>query len=215
MKHASFPYRLYLVTDEASCMGRDLFAVVEAAVKGGVDLVQLREKNTSSGIFLDKARRLKDLLDKYNVPLIINDNLHVARACEAAGIHVGASDEQPSMIRQQWKGCGVLGYSLEHETQVQSAEAHLSDYLALSPVFSTPTKKNTVTEWQLEGISSVRSVSSKPLVAIGGMNELNAGEAIGAGADCIAVISAICSRPYPALAAERLREEIEKALRSY
>jgi thiamine-phosphate pyrophosphorylase len=212
MRSASFPYRLYLVTDEAACRGKDLVSVTEAAVKGGVDLVQLREKNLPEKDFFKKALRLKEMLDRYNVPLIVNDSLRVAIACDAAGIHVGNTDASPQTIREQWPTCTILGYSLEYEEQLQGVGASFADYLALSPVFSTPTKTDTVVIWGLEGILKVRSLTTKPLVAIGGIHAGNAGEIIRAGADCLAVVSAICSSPDPTLAAEKIREEIAKAL---
>jgi thiamine-phosphate pyrophosphorylase len=207
-----FPYRLYLVTDQAACLGRDLVDVVEAAVKGGVDLVQIREKKLNDVEFLAKARRLKDMLDTYQVPLIVNDNLSVAMACGASGIHVGNSDVSPLAVREQWPACTQLGYSLEYDEQLQHKAAEVSDYLALSPVFATPTKLDTTTVWALEGLRAMRSRTQKPLVAIGGIKKENAFEVIRAGADCLAIVSAICSAPDPARAAEAIRNEIEKAL---
>ncbi|MBL0740348.1 thiamine phosphate synthase [Chryseolinea lacunae] len=207
----AFPYSLYLITDEAACRGRDVMAVTEAAVKGGVDLVQLREKNLADDAFLTRALRMKDMLDRYDVPLIINDNLAIAQACHAAGLHVGNTDMPPRTVRARWPACTVLGYSLEYEKQIQNAEAMCSDYLALSPVFATPTKTNTITEWGLAGTRKVRALTTTPLVAIGGINLHNAADVIRAGADCLAVVSAICSADDPARAAERLREEIEKS----
>ncbi|GAB3528620.1 thiamine phosphate synthase [Pontibacter brevis] len=209
---SSFPYRLYLVTNQASCFGRDLTEVVEAAVKGGVDLVQIREKNLTEKAFLKKTQQLKELLDRYQVPLIVNDNLQVAVQSKAAGIHVGNNDMAPAAILKEWAACGILGYSLEYEEHLHSTHAALADYLALSPVFSTPTKQDTVTEWGLDGISRIRALTAKPLVAIGRVSEANAADIVKAGADCLAVVSAICSAPNPARAAERIRNEIENAL---
>lgn len=208
----SFPYRLYLVTNEPACLGRDLLEVVEAAVKGGVDLVQIREKHLTEKAFLQKTLQLKEMLDRYGVPLIVNDNLQVATQSKAAGIHVGNNDITPAAILEQWSDCGILGYSLEYAEHLQRQHAALADYLALSPVFSTPTKKDTVTEWGLEGISNIRALTAKPLVAIGSISEENAADIVKAGADCLAVVSAICSAPDPARAAEKIRNEIEKSL---
>lgn len=207
----AFPYSLYLVTDEAACRGRDVMEVTEAAVKGGVDLVQLREKHLTDEAFLTRALRMKDMLDRYDVPLVINDNLAIAQACRAAGLHVGNTDIPPRTVRARWPACTVLGYSIEYEKQLQNEDAKCSDYLALSPVFATPTKTNTVTEWGLDGLRKVRALTSTPLVAIGGINLHNAGEVLRAGADCLAVVSAICSADDPARAAEMLRNEIEKS----
>jgi thiamine-phosphate pyrophosphorylase len=208
-----FPYRLYLVTDEKACLGRDLIKITEAAVKGGVDLVQLREKDLDEKEFVEKALRLKQMLDHYHVPLIINDNLNVAKACHAAGIHVGNSDRSPMEIRREWPARHMIGYSIEEESQATSAAAHHADYLGISPVYSTPTKTDTITEWGLDGVRKIRSLCSKPLVAIGGIKSDNAFAVMSAGADCLAVVSAICSAPDPARAAETIRMEIERALK--
>lgn len=213
MHQQAFPYRLYLVTDEKACLGRDLIKITEAAVKGGVDLVQLREKDLSQKDFVEKALRLKEMLDRHNVPLIINDNLSVAKACSATGIHVGNSDMSPVDIRQEWQARHIIGYSIEEESQVTSAAANHADYLGISPVFLTPTKTDTITEWGLEGIRKIRSLCTKPLVAIGGIKSDNAFAVMTAGADCLAVVSAICSASDPARAAETIRMEIEKALK--
>lgn len=206
-----FSYRLYLVTDVQACLGRDLFWVVEEAVKGGVDVVQLREKELDTPAFIQKAERLKVLLDKYHVPLIINDNLQVAMVVNAWGIHVGNSDQSPVTVRASWGAQAAIGYSIEYEAQLNTANAAVSDYLALSPVFATPTKTDTVTEWGLEGIAHIRKQTHKPLVAIGNISAANAGSIIRAGADCLAVVSAICSAAHPAYAAEQIRKEIERA----
>lgn len=207
----AFEYRLYLVTDQRACLGKDFFKVAEAAVKGGVDLVQIREKDLDVEAFLDKTIKLRELLDRYHVPLIVNDSLEVAMEAGVSGIHVGNSDTTPAAIREQWPDCSILGYSLEEISQLQSPHAALADYIALSPVFSTPTKTNTIIEWGLEGIARVRSLSSKPLVAIGHIDQYNAKDIIRAGANCLAVVSAICGAADPEKAAAILRNEIEKA----
>jgi len=213
MSTTSFPYLLYLVISEEACLGKDMIKITELAVKGGVDLVQLREKNNTAEIFLRKALQIKEMLDKYAVPLIINDNLTVAMQCEAAGIHVGNSDISPSRIKSLWPACPILGYSIEYIEQLEKSEAHLADYLGISPVFSTLTKTDTVTEWGLPGITRIRALTSKPLVAIGNINSNNAREVIEAGADCLAIVSAICSAANPGAAAEKIRNEIEKTSR--
>lgn len=208
----SFPYRLYLVISEDSCNGRNFIDIAEQAIEGGVDIIQLREKDASTAQFLDKAIRLQDRISKYNVPLIINDNLEVAMQASAFGIHVGNSDISPQQIRLQWKECQSLGYSIEDIEQLQSEAAKVSDCLGISPVFKTSTKTDTVTEWGLQGISSIRIQTDKPLVAIGNMNAQNVYDVIRAGADCIAVVSAICGAENVAKAAREIRNQIEKAL---
>jgi thiamine-phosphate pyrophosphorylase len=206
----NFPYRLYLVTNDTACLGRNMFQIVEAAIKGGVDLVQIREKNLTTQAFLLKALKMKELLDKYNVPLIVNDNLEVAMACNAAGMHVGNSDISPVEIRKVWPACNLIGYSIEAETHLQNEAAAAADHFGISPVFGTKTKIDTIIEWGLAGVRKIRSATTKPLVAIGNINAANAADLIMAGADCLAVVSAICSAANPAKAAEEIRNEIEK-----
>jgi len=207
-----FPYRLYLVISEDSCRGRSLIDVAEQAIEGGVDIIQLREKGVDSVKFLAKALRLQDMLSKYRVPLIINDNLDVAMQSSAFGIHVGNSDISPQQIRSIWEGCRSLGYSIESLEQLENDNTKASDCLGISPVFQTATKKNTITEWGLQGIEKIRTLTDKPLIAIGNMNEENVFDVIKAGADCIAVVSAICRADNPAKAACKIRNQIEKAL---
>ena len=206
-----FNYKLYLVTDQRACLHHDFFQVVEAAVKGGVDLVQIREKELDEKDFCSKALKLKELLDRYQVPLIINDSLPVAKQINGTGLHVGNSDLLPVFARQHLPECAILGYSLENLQQLTSMNANIADYIALSPVFSTPTKTNTITEWGLAGIRQVRQLTKKPLVAIGNINSGNARAVIRAGADCLAVVSDICSAKDPERAAATIRNEIEKA----
>lgn len=207
-----FPYKLYLVISEEGCAGRDFLQVAEQAILGGVDIVQLREKKASNSQFIEIASRLQEVLAKTDTPLIINDNLEVAQHVGAFGIHVGNNDVTPSQIRAVWKDCKSIGYSIEYLAQMKSKEVAASDCLAVSPVFKTPTKVDTITEWGLEGISQIRRETDKPLIAIGNMNSDNVFEVVKAGADCIAVVSAICAAKDPAKAAFTLRNQIEKAL---
>ncbi|KAA6430409.1 thiamine phosphate synthase [Dyadobacter flavalbus] len=195
---------LYLVTDEAACLGRDFFWVVEEAVKGGVTMVQLREKALSANAFIDKAKRLKELLAPYKVPLIINDSVEVALACDADGIHVGQSDMPFHELKNRFPAGRIIGISAETRENVQEAEAWNISYLALSPLFATPSKMDTGNPWGMNGISWAKRNSRHPLLVIGGLSRHNTREAILNGADGIAVISAICSSPSPYEAAKEL-----------
>ena len=207
-----FLSRLYLVVSQEACLGRDLVKVTEQAIKGGIDMVQLREKQINTNNFTETAIRLKRMLYKYSIPLIINDNFQVALESRAYGIHVGNSDVPPSEIKKRWASCGLLGYSIEYIEQLSNSEIQYADYLGISPVFSTPTKTDTITEWGLDGIRNIRRLTDKPLVGIGNMNMNNAYDVIKAGADCLAVVSAICGAENPAKAAWAIRNEIEKAV---
>ena len=205
----SFPYWLYLVISEADCRGRNFLEVAEEAIAGGVDIIQLREKNSAVSNFLKRAQQLKVITDRYHVPLIINDHISVSEQVNAAGVHVGNNDEAPLVVRRrklfQDK---IVGYSIEYISQLYSRQIAAADYLGISPVFKTDTKKDTVTQWGLAGIANIRKLTDKPLVAIGGINVGNAAAVMNAGADCIAVVSEICGAADPREAARQLRNEI-------
>lgn len=199
---------LYLVTDEAACLGRDFFWVVEEALKGGVTMVQLREKSLSTRAFIDRAARLKTILDTYNVPLIINDRIDVALAIDADGVHIGQSD-MPFQTAHRLLGEGkIIGLSAETQEDVLEAERWNLSYLALSPLFATPTKTDTEKPWEMEGLQWAKQHSRHPLVVIGGLHDGNAKEAVHHGAGGIAVVSAICSAPSPLEAARQLKSII-------
>lgn len=208
-----FPYRLYLVTDQLACLGRDFFWVVEEALKGGVDIIQLREKELDEFAFISKAERLKIICDRYHVPLIINDNVQVAKHVGVAGLHVGQSDLAVSKVKEVLGKDYPIGLSVEQLSDIQTLESELAWYYGVSPVFSTPTKTDTGTEWGLNGLQELQKISSKKLVAIGNIKIHNATDVIAAGADCLAVVSGICSAQQPAKAAEAFRMEIEKGLK--
>jgi len=207
----SFPYLLYLVISEKDCLGKDFLKVAEKAIIGGVDMIQLREKNDSAEAFLYKALKLKEITDKYNIPLIINDHAEVAREAGCSGIHVGNNDTAPHILRDQlYFKDKMIGYSIEYLSQLENENTAVSDYLGISPIFSTDTKKDTVTEWGLEGLSKIRSLTDKPLVAIGNISSSNAAAIIRAGADTLAVVSAVCGAENPEKAAYELKNEILK-----
>lgn len=211
---SAFPYPLYLVISSKSCGDRCFLEVAEEAIQGGVDIIQLREKDCNTAEFIQLAEQLKTITDKHNVPLIINDNLEVAMRVDAAGIHVGNSDISPSEIKKRWgKPSIIIGYSIEYLQQLKNEESKMADYLAASPVFRTDTKTDTVTEWGLEGVAKIKSLTDKPLVAIGNLKKHNAEAVANAGADSIAVVSAICMAENPKQAARDIKSEILKGLR--
>jgi thiamine-phosphate pyrophosphorylase len=195
---------LYLVTDRDLCGGRPLDEIVLAAVRGGAACVQLREKNLSTRSFVEEARSIKALLTPFQVPLIINDRIDVALAVGAEGVHIGQED-MPYPLARVILGRGIIiGLSVETWDDVEQAEEWEVDYLGVSPVFETPTKTDTRGSWGLGGIARIRAYSRHPLIAIGGLNGTNAGAAMQAGADGIAVVSAICAAPDPFLASREL-----------
>jgi len=202
-------WSLYLVTDRDLAAGRPLPWLVDEAVRGGVTAVQLREKSCTTREFLRLAREVKDVLAGRGVPLIINDRVDVALAAGADGVHLGQSDLPVADARRLLGGGALIGLSVETPEQVGEAEASGADYLGVSPIFRTPTKADTLAEWGIEGLRTLRARSKGVLIAIGGINESNAADVIRAGADGIAVVSAICAAPDPREAARRLRAAIE------
>jgi len=204
---------LYLVTDRALCAGRPLEEVVAQAVQGGVACVQLREKDLCTRAFVELAVALKALLAPAGVPLIINDRLDVALASGADGLHVGQEDMPCAQVRRWMGPQAILGLSVETWADVERARELDVDYLGVSPVFATPTKTDTKAPWGLDGLARIRAGTRRPLVAIGGLNAGNAAAAVRAGADAIAVVSAVCASPDPGRAARELDAVIQAALR--
>lgn len=203
---------LYLVTDRSLTRGRPLEEVVARAVQGGVTAVQLREKEATTRSFVELARQLKALLALSGVPLLINDRVDLALAVGADGVHIGQEDLPYPLARQLLGPRALIGLSVETEAQVLAAEDCDLAYLGVSPIFPTPTKTDTRGSWGLDGLARVRRLSRYPLVAIGGLNAANAGAAVTAGADSIAVVSAICLAEDPREAAATLSAIIRQAL---
>ena len=204
-----FDYSLYLVTDRALSLGRSTVEVVRAAIRGGVSCVQLREKGCSTREFMDEARLLKALLAGTGVPLFINDRLDVALAVGADGVHLGQNDLAIADARRLVGNRMIIGISPESVADAIRAEAEGADYIGASPVFTTPTKTDTAPPLGLDGLRAIRRAVQLPLVAIGGINADNAAAVLRAGADGLAVVSAIVSAPCPRTAAAGLRQRIQ------
>ena len=185
--------KLYLVTDRDLSLGRSLEEIVREAVAGGVTMVQLREKDAATGEFVELGRRLMSLLKPLGVPLIINDRVDVALAVDADGVHIGQSDMSYADARRLLGPDKIIGLSVENFEDLEAANKLDVDYIGISPVYGTPTKTDTAEPFGLEGLKEAVRLSLHPTVAIGGMNVATAGEVIAAGADGVAVVSAICS----------------------
>ncbi len=188
---------LYLVTDRNLCLGRKLEEVILMSVRGGAAYVQIREKDMTTGDFIGEALRIKTILAPFSVPLIINDRVDVALAVRAEGVHVGQDDMPYQMARSLMGPDKIVGLSVETWEDVEKAQDIDCDYIGVSPVFATPTKTDTKGAWGLEGLARISAFSRHRLVAIGGINLSNAAQVIAAGADCLAVVSGICSAPDP------------------
>lgn len=198
--------KLYLVTDRPLSLGRPLEEIVEGAVAGGVTMVQLREKDALTGEFVALAKRLKAVLAPLGIPLIINDRVDVALAADADGVHIGQSDMPYEDARRLLGAEKIIGLSVENFEDLERANALDVDYVGISPVYGTPTKSDTAEPFGLEGLRRAVAMSAHPTVAIGGMNASTIAEVMQAGADGVAVVSAICSVSSPRKAAEELKE---------
>jgi thiamine-phosphate pyrophosphorylase len=196
--------RLHLVTDAMLCGERDLLYVVDAAVRGGATCVQLREKKLSTRLFVERARALKMRLAPLNVPLIINDRLDVALVIEADGLHIGQDDLSAEDARR-WLPNGIIGLSIESTGQLGDAMDAPVDYFGVSPVFATSSKSDAAPPLGLEGLRALRAMTHRPLIGIGGIGPDNVSQVRAAGADGVAVISAVLSASDPAQAARLLR----------
>ena len=200
---------VYLVTDRGLCRNRPLPEIVLQAVQGGAAYVQLREKDLPTRTFVEEARAIKKILEPYRVPLIINDRVDVALACGADGVHIGQEDMPYSTARKLMGENAIIGLSVENWEDVETAQKLDVDYIGVSPVFATPTKTDTKEPWGLEGLKKIKSFSRHPIVAIGGVNESNARAVVEAGADCLAVVSAICAADSPEVATRKILNLIQ------
>lgn len=201
---------LYVVLDRTAASGRDLVTVLDGALEGGARIVQLREKTWPSGTLFPLAERLAARCRAASVPFIVNDRVDLAVALGADGVHLGQDDLPPAAARALLKRGMILGLSTHSVAQAEAAQAAGADYVAVGSMYPTATKP----EFQLVGPALVRELRPRirvPLVAIGGITSANAAEVIAAGADAVAVISAVCGAPDPAAAARRFVQVIEAA----
>lgn len=198
-------YSLYLVTNRDVMEGSDLYKAVEDALQGGVTLLQLREKNLSTRKFYNTALKMKQLTLKYNIPLIINDRLDIMLAVDAEGLHIGEKDLPLKTARKISGKDKIIGCSVSNIEEARQAEIMGADYLGMT-VYSTNTKKNADEPVGTEMLGSIKKIINIPIVAIGGINEMNANEVKKSGVDGIAVVSAILGEKDKFGISRRLRE---------
>ena len=205
--------RLYLCTDRALAKGRPLLEALEAALIGGVSLVQLREKEFSGREFFFFAREMLALTNRYNVPLIINDRLDIALAVGAAGVHLGQDDLPLAAARRLAGKHFIIGVSARNPKDAVLAEQEGADYLGCGAVFPTGTKAGAgVIGFQ--GLAEVVGAVKIPVVGIGGIGPDNAADIMAAGAAGVAVISAILSQDDIRGAAAELRTIVDPSERA-
>ena len=199
-------WRLYVITDEKASRGRSHLQVAEAAILGGADVLQLRDKEASSGRLYRVAMQLRKLTRDANIPFIVNDRLDIALAAGADGVHVGQTDLPASVVREIMGPDRILGVSVDTVEEALLAEKDGADYLGVGPVFEARgTKPDAGEPLGIDRIARIRRHCRLPIVAIGGIDLENAGKVRDAGADAAAVISAIGTADDIARAVRRLK----------
>lgn len=181
---------LYAVTSAKWVGSQTFLQQIESSLQGGATLVQLREKNMAYDAYLERALAVKELCDRYNVGLIIDDNVEVARACDALGVHIGQEDVSVSDARAILGSDKVIGVSTKTVDQALVAESQGADYLGVGAIYPTQTKENPI-RTSIETLSAITSAVSIPVVAIGGITAARIEALHGSGIVGVAVVSAI------------------------
>ena len=209
----SLPSPLYVILDRDAARGRDVLWLLDAVLDGGCRMVQLREKRMPLADLYPLARALAERCRHAGALFIVNDRADLALAVDADGLHVGQDDLPAAVARRLLPPGKILGVSTHSPAQARQALRDEADYIAVGSIFPTGTKA----QFQLVGPDLVRTLRPEipvPLVGIGGITLDNADEVITAGADAVAVISAVCAAPEPEAATRRLMERLTGALRA-
>jgi thiamine-phosphate pyrophosphorylase len=208
--------RLYALLDPAVAGGH-MLADLAARVAPHATLVQLRDKHAGTRALIEEARRLREVLERKGVPLLINDRVDVALAAQADGVHIGQDDMAAEDARLLLGRTAIIGLSIRTLAHVQAAPLDLLDYVAVGGIYGTTSKDTKAEPIGIAGLREiVQAVRARdptfPICAIAGINASNAGEVIAAGADGVAVISALSLAPDPGEAARALRGVVDAAL---
>jgi thiamine-phosphate pyrophosphorylase len=207
----AFDLGLYLVIGSRDVAPGALESTLRAALAGGVTLVQLREKNAGTEQTVALGKRIKDVLDPLGVPLIVNDDLAAARQLGAGGVHLGQDDLPAAAARKLLGRDAIVGVSAGTPEEARGIDRSQVDYLGIGPAFATATKADAGDAIGAEGIREVLKIAPLRAVAIGGISAANAGDCIAAGAEGVAVVSAICGAADPEAAARELRAAVDAA----
>ena len=184
--------KIYLVTDEKACLGKDFYACIEEAIKGGVKIVQLREKNISTKDFYEKALKVKEICKNYGVLFIINDRLDIAQAVGADGVHLGQSDMPIEKAREILKDKFLIGATARNVEEAKRAELLGADYIGSGAIFGTSTKDNAK-KLEMEELKKIVTSVKIPVFAIGGININNVSSLKNIGLQGICAVSGILS----------------------
>lgn len=207
----NFDLSLYLVLDPVLCADFGMVETARAAVANGATIVQLRDKHASTSAMIETGLALKQALTGSSARLIVNDNVEAAIAIGADGVHIGQEDLDADNTRRMIGPDMILGLSVETEALASAIDANIVDYAGIGPIFATPTKPDHKQPIGFDGLARIIGLCPVPTVAIGGLKAEHAAEALAAGADGLAVVSAICGKPDPAAATALIAEAIKEA----
>ncbi len=202
---------LYAVTDRAWVGTKSLYEQVKEALENGVTCVQLREKELNESDFLKEAKQISALCKEYKVPFIVNDNVNIAIACKADGIHIGQEDMELTNVRKLVGEDMIIGVSAHTVEEAIKAQEGGADYIGIGAVFATSTKTD-VDVLSFETLKSICEAVDIPTVAIGGIKKDNICKLKGSGIDGVAVVSAIFAAKDIATATKELLFEVKKAV---
>lgn len=202
-------YKLILVTHRQNTSLTEYLEFIKKCINSGVTCIQLREKNAEPEFKLHFALQLKELLTPYNIPLIINDDIDLARQIDADGVHLGQSDASVLIARDKLGNDKYIGLSIEAENQLKQANYLPINYVAASAVFPSQHKKNLKTIWGIDGVSRLCKQSNHPIIGIGGINQYNLPQLMQAGAQGVAVIGALHQAADPVEMTLTLRKIID------
>lgn len=204
-------WQLTLVTNKGSAPAAPYLEFIKVCLKAGITCVQLREKSLPQEELLHFGSSLKRLLDLYNIPLIVNDDIDLCIKLSAFGVHLGQSDTEVTKARSALGADRIIGLSVNTIKQIQNSLTLPIDYIGVGAIFPTHNKPDVETIWGLSGLSQASLVSSRPIVAIGGIDESNTFSVINSGADGIAAIGAFHQAADPFLTTKNLIKIIDGA----
>jgi thiamine-phosphate diphosphorylase len=198
---------LYVIIDPEASRGRDALEVARLALEGGASMLQWRDKRRDKGEQLPDVRAVRELCSRHGALLIVNDHADLAVAAGADGVHLGQKDLPPEAVRGMLPAGSVIGVSTNNVDEARRAQEHGASYVAVGSVFPTASKEVTRPA-SPERLAEVKAAVRLPVVAIGGIHEGNIDRVLEAGADAVAVISAVCGADDPREAARRLAERM-------
>jgi len=205
---ASLPWT-YLVTDRGLCRGRTLLSTVESALRGGVNVVQYREKEAGTRWMVEEAGAMAEICRRYGALFVVNDRVDVALAVRAQAVHLGQEDPPPELARKILGPGVIIGVSASSVTEALEAESRGADYIGAGAVFATPTKVEAPA-LGIAGLAQICRSVSLPVVGIGGLHAGNADAVMASGASGVTVVSAIVAAGDPEGAARELAEKVNR-----